>query len=104
MKKKPTTKTKYTQVKYNKDGTVKKSGTISKKKFNRKSDRYSKQTGSKSLGTNTSKVQQVVAGGKRRKSVSRKVVKAAAVGAAAGARAGARVGAGARAAKPKKKQ
>ena len=104
MKKKPTTKTKYTQVKYNKDGTVKKSGTISKKKFNRKSDRYSKQTGSKSLGTNTSKVQQVVAGGKRRKSVSRKVVKAAAVGAAAaaGARAGARVGA--RAAKPKKKQ
>ena len=61
----------YSQVKYKKDGTLKKYGAISEKKFNRKSDRYSKQEGSKSLGTNTSKGQQVVAG-RGDKSVSRR--------------------------------
>ena len=63
-------KSTYSQLKYKKDGTVKKHGAISKKKFDKKSDRYSKQKGSTSLGTDTSKRQQVVAG-KGRKSVSR---------------------------------
>jgi hypothetical protein len=63
-------KSTYSQLKYKKDGTVKKHGAISKKKFDKKSDRYSKQKGSKSLGTGTSRKQQVVAG-KGRKSVSR---------------------------------
>lgn len=62
----------YSQVKYNKDGTSSKYKTISKKKFDRKSSRYSKQEGSKTLGTKKSNMQQVVAGkGKVRKSVSR---------------------------------
>jgi|TARA_B110000967_G_C18758932_1_gene496808 hypothetical protein len=70
----PKTKSTYSQVKYKKDGTVKKHGSISEKKFDRKSKRYSKQEGSKSLGTNTSKGQQVVAGKGKRKSVSRTTV------------------------------
>ena len=69
-------KSTYSQIKYKKDGTVKKHGAISKKKFDKKSNRYSKQKGSKSLGTDTSKSQQVVSGKGRegvsgRKSVSR---------------------------------
>lgn len=67
-------KSTYSQVKYKKDGTVKKYGAISEKKFDRKSKRYSKQEGSKSLGTNTSKAQQVVAGKGKRKSVTRTTV------------------------------
>jgi len=74
-------KSTYSQVKYKKDGTVKKYGAISEKKFDRKSDRYSKQKGSKSLGTNTSKSQQVVAGKGKRKSVSRTTAPARRAGA-----------------------
>jgi hypothetical protein len=66
----------YSQVKYNKDGTSSKFKTISKKKFDRKSSRYSKQEGSETLGTKKSSAQQVIAGkGKVRKSVSRVDIK-----------------------------
>tara|TARA_R110000744_G_scaffold242333_1_gene359467 strand:- start:216 stop:605 length:390 start_codon:yes stop_codon:yes gene_type:complete len=62
----------YSQVKYNKDGTSLKFKTISKKKFDRKSSRYSKQEGSETSGTKKSSAQQVIAG---RKSVSRVDIK-----------------------------
>lgn len=61
----------YSQVKYNKDGNVKKRGPISENKFNRKSKRYLKQEGSRRHGTDTSKIEQVVAG-RGDKSVSRR--------------------------------
>jgi hypothetical protein len=68
-----TQKSGYKQTKYKKDGTLKKHKSISEKKFNRVSKRYSGQKGSKTLGTNTSQRQQVIAGGNGpRKFVSRK--------------------------------
>ena len=62
---------KFTQLKYRNDGSVKKYKEISKKKFDRVSERYAKQDDSESLGTSDSKVQQVVSGRNPNNSVSR---------------------------------
>ena len=62
---------KFTQLKLNKDGSVKKYKEISEKKFDRVSERYAKQDGSKSFGTSNSEAQRVVSGRNPNKSVSR---------------------------------
>ena len=63
---------KYSKLKMNEDGTVKKYKEISKKSFDRKSKRYSNQEGSNTLGTSSSKLQQVISGRNPNKSVSRR--------------------------------
>jgi len=78
-KKKTTTKygnggtpgTEYVINKYKKDGSLKKHKSISKNKFDRVSNRYAKQDGSKSLGTSTSRGEQVISGRNSNNSVSR---------------------------------
>lgn len=57
-----TSGTKYVMHKYKKDGSVKKHKPISKKRFDRMSNRYSQQDGSQTFGTSTSDVQQVRSG------------------------------------------
>ena len=63
--------TKYVMGKYNKDGSLRKSKSISKKKFDRLSNRYSQQDGSQTFGTSTSMVQHITSGKNPRKSVLR---------------------------------
>lgn len=63
---------KYTKLNYRKDGSVKKYKEISKKSFDRKSKRYSNQEGSNTVGTSSSKLQQVISGRNPNKSVSRR--------------------------------
>jgi len=65
---------KFTQLKYKKDGTVKKYKEISEKKFDRVSKRYAKQDDSETLGTSTSDAQQVISGRNPNNSVSRRSV------------------------------
>ena len=65
-----TSSQKYVMNKTKKDGTLKHKE-ISENKFNRLSERYSTQDGSKSLGTNTSIRQQNISGRNPNKSVSR---------------------------------
>jgi hypothetical protein len=65
---------KFTQLKYKKDGTVKKYKEISEKKFDRISKRYAKQDDSKSLGTSESDSQQFVSGRNPNNSVTRRSV------------------------------
>ena len=64
----PTT---YVQNKYKRDGSLKHKE-ISEKKFNRVSNRYANQKGSNSLGTPTSRRQQVISGRNSGNSVSRR--------------------------------
>ena len=66
----PTDPNKYVMNKTNVFGK-RKHKEISKDKFDRLSNRYTKQEGSESLGTNTSMVQQVISGRNPKKSVSR---------------------------------
>ena len=78
-KKKTTTKyggggtpgTEYVINKHKKDGSLKKHKSISKNRFDRVSNRYAKQDGSKSLGTSTSRGEQVISGRNSNNSVSR---------------------------------
>jgi hypothetical protein len=60
----------YRKFKEKADGSYSKLKDISKEKFDRTSKRYSKQKGSETLGTSTSKAQQFVSGKNPRKSVS----------------------------------
>lgn len=71
MPNKKTPGTKYVMNKYKKDGSLKKHKTISKKRFDRMSNRYSKQEGSETLGTSTSPAQQFVSGRNPNNSVTR---------------------------------
>ena len=71
MPNKKTPGTEYVMNKYKKDGNLKKHKSISKKRFDRMSKRYSKQDGSKTLGTPTSRVQQFVSGRNPNNSVTR---------------------------------
>ena len=61
----------YVQNKYKKDGSLKHKE-ISERKFNRVSNRYANQEGSNTLGTSTSRGQQVISGRNSRNSVSRR--------------------------------
>jgi hypothetical protein len=65
---------KFTQLKYKKDGSIKKFKEISEKKFDRVSKRYAKQDDSETLGTSTSDSQQVISGRNPNNSVSRRSV------------------------------
>ena len=71
MPNKKTPGTKYVMNKHKKDGSLKKHKTISKKRFDRISNRYSKQDGSTTLGTSNSPVQQFVSGRNPNNSVTR---------------------------------
>jgi hypothetical protein len=62
----------YRKFKEKADGSYAKVKDISKEKFDRTSKRYSKQKGSETLGTATSKGQQFISGNNPRKSVSTK--------------------------------
>ena len=62
----------YTKLNYNKDGSVKNYKETSEKKFNKKSKKYSNQKGSNTLGSSSSKAQQVVSGKNPNKSVTRR--------------------------------
>tara|TARA_R110000787_G_scaffold26118_2_gene73174 strand:+ start:910 stop:1344 length:435 start_codon:yes stop_codon:yes gene_type:complete len=67
----PVGPTTYVQNKTRRDGTNK-NKEISAKKFNRVSNRYANQKGSNSLGTSTSRGQQVISGRNSGNSVSRR--------------------------------
>lgn len=62
----------YTKLNLKKDGSVKNYKETSEKKFNKKSKKYSNQKGSNTLGSSSSKAQQVVSGKNPNKSVTRR--------------------------------
>ena len=62
----------YTKLSLKNDGSVKKYKETSKKKFDEKSKKYSNQKGSNTLGSSSSKAQEVVSGKNPNKSVSRR--------------------------------
>ena len=63
--------TNYSMLKYKKDGSVKKHKPISESRFNRMSNRFAKQDGSHTLGTDAGLRQQFISGKNPRNSVSR---------------------------------